>query len=111
MSSWFGIYGVGLDWFKSYLSDHSESVKIVSILSDAKKFLSGLSYVQYSLYITPLRKVIQNHQIVYPNQILYTLFDPLGDTEYFVSPRGIKGAHNLKYCTPKQNLYPLERGY
>ena len=57
-----------MEWFKSYLSDHSQYVKIGSILSDAKKLLfwctSGLclrSYILFSLYTTPLSKVIQNH--------------------------------------------------
>ena len=39
LSSWFGIGGVELCWFKSYLSNHSQCVKIGSILSDAKKLL------------------------------------------------------------------------
>ena len=37
LSSWFGVGSIGLDWFKSYLSDRSQCVKIGSILSDAKK--------------------------------------------------------------------------
>ena len=67
LSCWFGVGGVVLDWFKSYLSDHSQCVKIGSILSDAKKFLFGvpqgsvLGPILFSLYTTPLSKVIQNH--------------------------------------------------
>ena len=38
LSSWFGVRVV-LDWFKSYLSDCSQCVKIGSILSNAKKLL------------------------------------------------------------------------
>ena len=39
LSSWFGVGGVVLDCLKSYLSDHVQSIKIWSILSDAKKLL------------------------------------------------------------------------
>ena len=42
VSSCFGVGGVVLDWFKSYLSDSSQCVKIASILSDAKKLLFGV---------------------------------------------------------------------
>ena len=66
LSSWFGVYGGGLDWFKSYLSD--QCVKIGSILSDSKKLLFGvpqqdpvLGPILFSLCTTPLSKVIQNH--------------------------------------------------
>ena len=67
LSSWYGIGGIVLEWFKSYLSDHSQCVKIGSILSDAKKLLfrvpqgSVLGPILFSLYTTPLSKVIQNH--------------------------------------------------
>ena len=37
LSSWLGVGGVVLDWFKSYLSDQVQCIKIGSILSDAKK--------------------------------------------------------------------------
>ena len=67
LSSWFGVSGVVLDWFKSYLSDRVQCIKIGSILSDAKKLLYGvpqgsvLGPILFSLYTTPLSKVIQNH--------------------------------------------------
>ena len=68
LSSWFGVSGVVLDWFKSYLSDRVQCIKIGSILSDAKKLLYGvpqgsvLGPILFSLYTTPLSKVIQNHR-------------------------------------------------
>ena len=67
LSSWFSVSGVVLDWFKSYLSDHVQCIKIGSISSDAKKLLYGvpqgavLGPIPFSLYTTPLSKVIQNH--------------------------------------------------
>ena len=54
-----------MDRFKSYLSDHLQCVG--SILSDAKKLLFGvpqgsvLGRILYSLFTSPLSKVIQNH--------------------------------------------------
>ena len=56
-----------MDWFKSYLSDYSQCVKIGSILTDAKTLLFGvpqcsvLGSILFSLCTTPLSKVIQNH--------------------------------------------------
>ena len=67
LSSWFGVGGIVLHWFKSYLSDHVQCIKIALILSDAKKLLYGvpqgsvLGPILFSLYTTPLSKVIQNH--------------------------------------------------
>ena len=67
LSSCFGVSGVVLDWFKSYLSDHVQCIKIGSILSDARNLLCGvpqgsvLGPILFSFYTTPLSKVIQNH--------------------------------------------------
>ena len=64
LSSWFGVGGIVLDWFKSYLSDHLQCVKIGSIMSDTKKILfsmpqgSVLGPILFSLYTTPLSKAI-----------------------------------------------------
>ena len=64
-SSWFGVSRVGLNWFKSYLSDRVQCIKIGSILSDAKKLLYGvpqgsvLGPILFSLYTTPWSNVIQ----------------------------------------------------
>ena len=67
LSSWFCIGGVVLAWFKPYLSDYSHCVKIGCILSDTKKLLFGmpkgsvLGPIFFSLYTTPLSKVVQIH--------------------------------------------------
>ena len=42
LSSWFGVGGIVLEWFKFYLSDHLQCVKIGSTLSGAKKLLFGV---------------------------------------------------------------------
>ena len=65
LRSWFGIGGIVLDWFKSYISDCLQWVKIGSILCDAKKLLFGVSQgsvlgpVLFFLYTIPLSKIIQ----------------------------------------------------
>ena len=70
LSSWFGVGGVVLEWFKSYLSDHLQCIKIGSILSDAKKLFFGvpqgsvLCPILFSLYTTLLSKVIRNHPCI-----------------------------------------------
>ena len=62
LSSWFGIGSVVLEWFKSYLSDCLQCVKISPILSGAKKLLSGVPHgsvlgpILFSLYTTPSAK-------------------------------------------------------
>ena len=43
LSSWFGVGGVVLNWFKSYLCDRYQCIKIGSVLSDAKRLLYGQS--------------------------------------------------------------------
>ena len=42
LSSWFGVGGVVLNWFKSYLCDRYQCIKIGSVLSDAKRLLYGV---------------------------------------------------------------------
>ena len=67
LSSWFGVGGVVLNWFKSYLCDRYQCIKIGSVLSDAKRLLFGVPQgsvlwpILFSLFTTPLSKVIQNH--------------------------------------------------
>ena len=78
LSSWFGVSGVVLDWFKSYLSDRVQCIKIGSILSDAKKLLYGvpqgsvLGPILFSLYTTPLSKVIRIILVLVSSSTLMT---------------------------------------
>ena len=59
LRSWFGISGFLLKWFTSYLTDHYQSIKIGSTLSDVCKLLFGvpqgsvLGPLLFSLYTTP----------------------------------------------------------
>jgi hypothetical protein len=64
LSSWFGLNGTVLAWFKSYLSDRVQSVKIGSTLSEPTTLKFGvpqgsvLGPILYSMYTSPLSNVI-----------------------------------------------------
>ena len=66
--TWFGVWGSVLKWFTSYLSEHYQSIKIGSILSDLCKLLFGvpkgsvLGPLLFSLYTAPLSLVIGKHK-------------------------------------------------
>ena len=65
--SWFGFGGTVLKWFASYLSDRCQAVKIGSTLSELSKLIYGvpegsvLGPLLFSLYTTPLSKIIRLH--------------------------------------------------
>ena len=67
LRKWFSVGGRCLDWFKSYLSDRTQCIKIGSVLSEARKLKFGvpqgsvLGPIFFSLYTTPLSKVISKH--------------------------------------------------
>ena len=67
LRKWFGVGGRCLDWFKSYLSDCTQCIKIGSVLSETSKLKFGvpqgsvLGPFLFSLYTTPLSKVISKH--------------------------------------------------
>ena len=65
---WFGVGGSVLKWFTSYLTDHYQSIKIGSTLSDVCKLLFGipqgsvLGPLLFSLYTNPLSLIISKHK-------------------------------------------------
>ena len=67
LRKWFGVGGRCLDWFKSYLSDRTQWIKIGFVLSETSKLKFGvpqgsfLGPFLFSLYTTPLSKVISKH--------------------------------------------------
>ena len=67
LKSWFGLRGTVLKWFASYLSDRCESVKIGSTLSELSRLIFGVTQgsvlgpLLFSLYTTPLSKIIRLH--------------------------------------------------
>ena len=66
-ASWFGLGGTVLKWFASNLSDLCQSVKIGSTLSELSRLIYGvpqgsvLGPLLFSLYTTPLSKIIRLH--------------------------------------------------
>ena len=67
LKSWFGMCGTALKWFTSYLSHHFQAIKIGSTLSELHELLFGvpqgsvLGPLLFSLYTTPLSKIIGMH--------------------------------------------------
>ena len=67
MKSWFGLGGTVLKWFASYLSDRCQAIKIGSTLSELSKLIYGVTQgsvlgpLLFSLYTTPLSKIIHLH--------------------------------------------------
>ena len=64
LTSWFGFADSVLKWFSSYLVDRFQSVKVGDVLSDSSNLQFGvpqgsvLGPVLFSLYTTPLSKII-----------------------------------------------------
>ena len=67
LKSWFGLGGTVLKWFASYPSDRCQTIKIGSTLSELGKLIYGipqgsvLGPLLFSLYTTPLSKIIRLH--------------------------------------------------
>ena len=67
LKSWFGLGGTVLKWFASYLGDRCQVIKIGSTLSELSKLIYGvpqgsvLGPLLFSLYTTPLSKIIRLH--------------------------------------------------
>ena len=67
----FGFRGTVLNWFKSYLSNRLQCVKIKNIFSNDKPLLFGvpqgsvLGPLLYTLYTTPLGGIIRKHGLSY----------------------------------------------
>ena len=67
LKSWFGVCSTALKWFSSYLSHQFQAIKIGSSLSELHELLFGvpqgsvLGPLLFSLYTTPLSKVIRRH--------------------------------------------------
>ena len=69
LSTWYGIDGIALDWFVSYLSDRKHKVKLRDCLSSPAEVAFGvpqgsvLGPLLFTLYTTPLSYVIQRHNV------------------------------------------------
>ena len=100
LSSRFGFAGSALKWFRSYLQDRFQSVKIGSSLSNLFKLKFGvpqgsvLGPLLFSLYTTPLGQVIRKYTGVH-----YHFY--ADDTQLFIhlSPDdSLKSFDRLKSC-------------
>ena len=67
LKSWFGLGGTALRWFGSYLRNRCQAIKIGSTLSELSNLIYGvpqgsvLGPLLFSLYTTPLSKIIRLH--------------------------------------------------
>ena len=67
LMSWFAVCRTALKWFTSYLNHHFQALKIGSTLSELHELLFGVTQgsvlgpLLFSLYTTPLSKVIGTH--------------------------------------------------
>ena len=99
LKSWFGVCGTALKWFTSYLSHLFQAIKIGSTLSELHELLFGVPQgsvfgpMLFSLYTTPLSKVIGMHP-----DIKYHFY--ADDTQLFihVSQKCSPGFDKLKSC-------------
>ena len=70
LKSWFGLGGTVLRWFGSYLRNRCKAIKIGSTLSELSNLIYGipqgsvLGPLLFSLYTTPLSKIIRLHPYI-----------------------------------------------
>lgn len=71
LSTRFGICDQALDWFRSYLSDRTQYVRIQDVFSDVHSLPYGvpqgfvLGPLLYSLYTSPLGDIARSHGLSY----------------------------------------------
>ena len=99
LSSWYGISGIVLDWFTSYLSDRCQLVKNQDYISNADYIYFGLPQgsvlapILFTLYTAPLSRVIARHDVEHH---LYA-----DDTQIYISLSGseaLESLTDLKSC-------------
>ena len=67
LETWFGISNTALSWFKSFLTDRQQAVRVDDSSSSASNLLFGvpqgsvLGPILFSLYTTPLSSLISGH--------------------------------------------------
>ena len=69
LRNWFGVSGMALDWFKSYLTGRSQRIKLGNCLSSRSDLSFGVTQgsvlgpLLFTLYTTPLSSLISGHAI------------------------------------------------
>ena len=86
----FGVRGDVLQWFSSYLKDRSQTVQIGSSYSEEHKLSYGvpqgsvLGPILFTIYTTPLGRIIRNHGLTFhlyaDDTQLYIAFKPCSST-------------------------------
>ena len=67
LSMWYGISGIALSWFTSYLTDRRQAIKVGNCFSDMQPTSCGVHHgsfwgaMLFTMYTTPLSYVIQSH--------------------------------------------------
>ena len=69
LDEWYGISGIALQWFASYLTERQQRVKVKDCMSETFQTKYGvpqgsvLGPLLFTLYTTPLSKVISKHNV------------------------------------------------
>ena len=89
LSTCYGISGAVLEWFKSYLSERTQFVKINDSSCQSSRVTQGvpqrsvLDPILYSLYTSPLASIAREHDMnlhLYADDTqLYATFSPLSE--------------------------------
>ena len=101
LQNWFGLDGLSLDWFSSYLSLRSQAVSINDTISAYSTLSCGvpqgsvLGPLLFTLYTTPLGSVISK------NSLKYHLY--ADDTQLYISFTSTNSALSLETLTTTFN--------
>ncbi|CAB4028471.1 Hypothetical predicted protein [Paramuricea clavata] len=115
----YGINGTVFEWFKSYLLDRTQSVKVKDALSNDKKLLFGfpqgsvLGPILFSLFFAPMEDVITAHGLscmIYADDSQpYVILDPKKNRDSMLSKIELCIKDILIWCAKKVLLVILTR--
>ena len=93
LAEWYGVSGMALAWFKSYLCGRHQKIKIDKSFSDSSLlehgvFCSVLGPLLFSLYTAPLSTIISSYGL---SHHLYAY-----DTQIYISLTGDTATESLK---------------
>ena len=114
LNNYFGVTGLALKWFNSYLSGRSQSVCIENVRSDNKQLLQGvpqgsvLGARLYTLYVRPLADILQHHSVSYHSYADDTQIYVNFDRECAVSMQC--AIHKLEACISKVSNWMAHNG-